>query len=26
LNETDEMSGLDHSMHSEHGYGLINLN
>jgi len=26
LKETDEMSGLDHSMHSEHGYGLINLN
>jgi len=25
LKETDEMSGLDHSMHSEHGYGLINL-
>jgi Amt family ammonium transporter len=26
LRETDEMAGLDHSMHSEHGYGLINLN
>jgi Amt family ammonium transporter len=26
LKETDEMSGLDHSMHSEHGYGLINPN
>ena len=26
INEDDEMSGLDHSMHGEHGYGLINLN
>ncbi len=26
LNETDEMSGMDHSLHSEHGYGLLNLN
>lgn len=26
LKETDEMAGLDHSMHREHGYGLINLN
>ena len=26
INENDEMSGLDHSMHGEHGYGLINLN
>ncbi|AAM71381.1 MAG TPA: ammonium transporter [Chlorobaculum sp.] len=24
--ENDEMSGLDHSMHSEQGYGLINPN
>ena len=26
ISEIDEMSGLDHSMHGEHGYGLINLN
>ena len=26
LKATDEMSGLDHSMHREHGYGLINPN
>ncbi|ASQ89623.1 ammonia channel protein [Prosthecochloris sp. GSB1] len=26
LKETEEMSGLDHSLHGEHGYGLINLN
>lgn len=26
ISENDEMSGLDHSMHGEHGYGLINLN
>lgn len=26
LNKTDEMSGMDHSLHSEHGYGLLNLN
>ena len=26
LNEADEMAGLDHSMHGEHGYGLLNLN
>ncbi|EAT58039.1 ammonium transporter [Chlorobium ferrooxidans] len=26
ISEDDEMSGLDHSMHGEHGYGLINLN
>ena len=26
INEDEEMSGLDHSMHGEHGYGLINLN
>jgi Amt family ammonium transporter len=26
ISEDDEMSGLDHSMHGEQGYGLINLN
>src|SRR5205085_2909331 len=26
INAKDEMAGLDHSLHSEHGYGLINLN
>ncbi|NTW63521.1 MAG: ammonium transporter [Chlorobiaceae bacterium] len=26
ISEDEEMSGLDHSMHGEHGYGLINLN
>ena len=26
VKEVDEMAGLDHSMHGEHGYGLINLN
>jgi ammonium transporter, Amt family len=26
IKENDEMSGLDHSMHGEQGYGLINLN
>ena len=26
LNPADEMAGLDHSMHGEHGYGLLNLN
>ena len=26
LRETQEMSGLDHSLHGERGYGLINLN
>ncbi len=26
LRESQEMSGLDHSLHGEHGYGLINLN
>jgi Amt family ammonium transporter len=24
MKESDEMAGLDHSMHGEHGYGLIN--
>ena len=26
ITENEEMSGLDPSMHGEHGYGLINLN
>lgn len=26
IDESDEMSGLDHSMHGEQGYGLINPN
>ncbi|PWW81088.1 MULTISPECIES: ammonium transporter [Prosthecochloris] len=26
LNETGEMTGLDQTLHGEHGYGLINLN
>lgn len=26
LNEIDERAGLDHSLHGEHGYGLLNLN
>lgn len=26
IKETDEMAGLDHSLHGEHGYGLINPN
>lgn len=26
LNEENEMAGMDHSLHSEHGYGLINPN
>ena len=26
VKESDEMSGLDHSMHGEQGYGLINPN
>ncbi|MBN1278980.1 MAG: ammonium transporter [Chlorobium sp.] len=26
ISEDEEMSGLDHSMHGEQGYGLINLN
>jgi len=24
--ETDEMAGMDHALHGEHGYGLLNLN
>jgi Amt family ammonium transporter len=26
LDESSEMAGMDHSLHSEHGYGLLNLN
>ncbi len=26
LDESAEMAGMDHSLHSEHGYGLLNLN
>lgn len=26
VNDADEKAGLDHSMHGEHGYGLLNLN
>lgn len=26
IDAKDEMAGLDHSLHGEHGYGLINLN
>ena len=26
LTETDEMAGMDHVLHGEHGYGLLNLN
>jgi Amt family ammonium transporter len=26
VSEADERAGLDHSMHGEHGYGLLNLN
>jgi Amt family ammonium transporter len=26
LDEADEMAGMDHSLHSEHGYGLVNPN
>jgi Amt family ammonium transporter len=26
LSENEEMAGLDHSIHGEHGYGLLNLN
>ncbi len=26
LNEKDEMAGMDHALHGEHGYGLLNLN
>ncbi len=26
IDENDEMAGLDHSLHGEHGYGLLNLN
>jgi Amt family ammonium transporter len=26
LDTADEMSGMDHSLHGEHGYGLLNPN
>jgi Amt family ammonium transporter len=26
LDESSEMAGMDHSLHGEHGYGLLNLN
>ena len=26
LSDKDEMAGMDHSLHGEHGYGLLNLN
>jgi Amt family ammonium transporter len=26
LGETGEMAGMDHELHGEHGYGLLNLN
>jgi Amt family ammonium transporter len=26
LSGTEEMAGIDHSLHGEHGYGLLNLN
>ena len=26
LGEGDQMAGMDHVLHSEHGYGLLNLN
>ncbi len=26
MKQEDEMAGMDHSLHSEHGYGLLNLN
>jgi len=26
LDEKDEMAGMDHSQHGEHGYGLLNVN
>ena len=26
LNEQDEMAGMDHALHGEHGYGILNLN
>ncbi len=26
LDEADEIAGLDHSQHAEHGYGLIHIN
>jgi Amt family ammonium transporter len=26
LDESDQRAGMDHALHSEHGYGLLNLN
>jgi Amt family ammonium transporter len=26
MKQENEMAGMDHSLHSEHGYGLLNLN
>jgi hypothetical protein len=26
LDEKDEMAGMDHSLHSERGYGMLDLN
>ena len=26
LGTTGEMAGMDHELHGEHGYGLLNLN
>ena len=26
MNEQDEMAGMDHALHGEHGYGILNLN
>jgi len=26
LNDKDEMAGMDHALHGEHGFGLLNLN
>jgi len=26
LNDADQRAGMDHALHSEHGYGLLNLN
>jgi Amt family ammonium transporter len=26
LGEADELAGMDHALHREHGYGLLNLN
>jgi Amt family ammonium transporter len=26
IEDQDELAGMDHSLHGEHGYGLLNLN